>query len=148
MSQRNFPASFWNSNYQATPHPDLSALGAESYMTASSLHSVPGLHAQDPWRYPLTSQAHSYTHPSVHDLAYPAMASSSRYSHHYGSLLPTAGRLGSMSSQCELAKHAESWGSRYAGTDPLSASGSLAAAHDSHLHTGLPGAGKYVTISV
>jgi len=133
MSQRNFPASFWNSNYQPTPsHHDFSALGADPYM-ASSLHSVTGLHTQD-WRYPLTSQAHSYSHPSVHDFAYPAMATSSRYSHPYGSLLPSASsRLGA--SQCELSKQlpGDSWGARYHAADPLSASSALGSAHESHL---------------
>ena len=155
MSQRNFPASFWNSSYQpntsglcgTSSHHDLAL--TDPYMTASSLHSMSSL--QDPWRYPLSSQTtHPYSHHSaaaMHDLAYSSMAaasSASRFNSHYGSLLPGA----RLSSQCDLVKHsgADAWSSRYG--DTLAASNLSAAAavahHDSHLHAGL--AGKYVSV--
>ena len=147
MSQRNFPASFWNSSYHANSaslgspsgHPDFSL--SDPYMTASSLHSMSSL--QDPWRYPLTSQStHPYSHSAaaMHDLAYSSMAaasSASRFNSHYGSFLPSA-RLGA---QCDLMKHsnADPWGSRYG--ESLS---SAAAHHDPHgLHAGITG--KYVS---
>ena len=152
MSQRNFPASFWNSSYHSNTsgslastsgHPDFSF--SDPYMTASSLHSMSSL--QDHWRYPLGSQStHPYSHSAaaMHDLAYSSMAaasSASRFNSHYGSFLPSA-RLGA--AQCDLVKHssaaADAWGSRYG--ESLSAA---AAHHDSHaLHTGLT-AGKYVS---
>ena len=158
MASRNFPLSFWNSNYQppAAVHPDFSLhSSADSYMAASGFHGMSSaLAAQDPWRYPLSAQtaAHTYSpHHSMHDaLAYSSMAaaSGSRFQSHYGSLLPTTSRL---TGQCDLGKHsaADSWSSRYHPSSDLSHS-SLAAPtahHDttSHLHTAasLTG-GKYV----
>ncbi len=151
MSQRNFPPSFWNSAYQPSlsgaSHHDLASLHAQSdpYMAASaSLHGLPSsLHAaQDPWRYPLSSQAHTYSHHSVHDaFAYSSMAaaSSSRFQPHYSSLLPSAAaasRLTAVSAQCPDSLTKDSWSSRYH-SDPLTDS----------LHTPLTaGSGKYVFI--
>ena len=157
MTSRNFPPSFWNSNYQPAVHTDFSSLHASTdpYMTASGLHGMStALAAQDPWRYPLSTQtaAHTYSaHHSMHDaLAYSSMAaaSGSRFQSHYGSLLPTTSRL---ASQCDLAKHstADSWSSRYHPSSDLShaALAASTAHHDttSHLHTAatLTG-GKYV----
>ena len=147
MSQRNFPASFWNSSYQPSVsslghHDPLASISADPYVTAS-LHSMPSL-GSDPWRYPLTSQPHTYSHShhGVHDMAYAAsMAGTSRFQPHYSSLLGSS-RLGSVAGQCELGKHAaDTWSSRYH-ADPLGSN--LTSHHDTpHLHTGIS-AGKYV----
>ena len=161
MSQRNFPASFWNSSYQGSlsgpSHHDLSSLHPTDPYMASSLHTMSSLHHQDPWRtysgLSSATQPHTYTpHASMHDLAYSSM-SASRFNAHYGSLLPSAAaasRLhGGMSGQCDLSavKHsaADSWSSRYA-TDALSSH-----VHDAHaVHsaaTSIPG-GKYVLFRI
>lgn len=115
MSQRNFPPSFWNSNYMyqtgssagaaalasfgaahSHGHPELSyaaaaAAAADPYHhTAGTLH---GIHQSDPWHYPLTSQSpypHSHPHRPMHDLAYSTMTSmpsTSRFNPQYSSLL-------------------------------------------------------------
>ncbi|KAK2151670.1 hypothetical protein LSH36_355g01006 [Paralvinella palmiformis] len=142
MSQRNFPPSFWNSTYQPPPpsgalsassHQDLPGFTADPYghMTASSLHSMHSSLHNDPWRYPLTTQA--YSHHAVPDFAgyssAAAMAASSgRFNPHYGSLLP-GGRFGTMPSQCDpLSKHTETWTARYTHTELGS---NLPAHHDS-----------------
>ena len=132
MSQRNFPPSFWNSNYQppsissaasslTQQHYDFPGFSTDPYshMTSSmtSLHAMTSL--QDPWRYPTalaSSQAHSAYAPHVHDFAssYSATARFNPAAAHYSSLLPAATRLGGMSSmssmptmgQCEaFSKH-------------------------------------------
>ena len=158
MTSRNFPPSFWNCNPQpAAVHTDFSSLhaSADPYMAASGLHGMTtALAAQDPWRYPLSTQtaAHSYSaHHSMHDaLAYSSMAaaSGSRFQSHYSSLLPTTSRL---TGQCDLSKHsaADSWSSRYHPSSDLSHTALAAptAHHDttSHLHTAATlTAGKYV----
>ena len=155
MTSRNFPASFWNSNYQptASAHTDFSLhASADPYMAASAgLHGMSSaLAAQDPWRYPLSSQTHSYgAHHSMHDaLAYSSMAaaSSSRFQSHYSSLLPTTSRL---PSQCDLSKHtaAETWGSRYHHPSSDLSHTALTPTHDTstHLHTAATlSGGKYV----
>lgn len=152
MAQRNFPPSFWNSSYQPTsslghdPLGSLHSASSDAYMT-SQLHSMSSL-GSDPWRYSLTSQSHSvpysHNHHNVHDMAYAAtMAGTSRFQPHYSSLLGPAGRLGSVSGQCDIGKHAvDGWSSRY---HPETLSSSLPNHHDTthHLHSAIT-AGKYV----
>lgn len=78
MSQRNLPASFWNSHY----HAGVSGYGGAGgsvglaghealYPDYSSLH---GLHQSDPWAYNFTGQYPH--HRSMADFTY--MPSSSR----------------------------------------------------------------------
>ena len=157
MSQRNFPASFWNSSYQqvaSLSHPDPlgtlhPASAGDAYMT-SSLHSMSSL-GTDPWaRYSLTSQSVPYSahaHHNVHDMAsYAASmaAGSSRFQPHYGSLLGS-GRLGA---QCDLGKHSMEghWGSRYHAAESLGAPSGLTHHDTPHpLHSALTAPGKYVS---
>ncbi|XP_041354418.1 transcription cofactor vestigial-like protein 2 [Gigantopelta aegis] len=140
MSQRNFPPSFWNSNYQPTTglmasHHDFQFSSAPYF--PSSLHGISSLH-QDPWHYPLSSQTHgvSYPHRSMHyDLSYPSMASTSRFSPgNYGTLLmqPSmrSSQFGSMAGQCDLTKPSDASRPRY----PDHRIGS-----DFPSHTALPG---------
>lgn len=88
MSTRNFPASFWNSNYQPAKHSALtSAYGAaDFYGTAmdysASISGFAHHHPQaDPWHYGLGT--HHHHHQSYHhrptDIAYSPMSSTSRY---------------------------------------------------------------------
>nr|XP_053647463.1 protein vestigial-like [Cherax quadricarinatus] len=125
MSSRNFPPSFWNSNYQvpssSSRPPSLAGhLGASPADLYDPYHG--GLHslqppAPDPWAaYSLSSQA--YGHRSVaHDVYQAAMSSvpsSSRPYHQYSSLSlqPHLARLPSVGSQMGMSKP-ESWGARY-----------------------------------
>lgn len=133
MSSRNFPPSFWNSNYQVPSTSSASSSRPPSlagHLTGTSpadlydpYHS--GLHslqapAPDPWAaYSLSSQA--YGHRSVaHDVYQAAMSSvpsSSRPYHQYSSLSfqPHLARLPGVSavtSQMPMAKP-DSWGARY-----------------------------------
>ncbi|KAB7495608.1 hypothetical protein Anas_07887 [Armadillidium nasatum] len=75
MSQRNLPASFWNSQYQVSYPSAGSHLGHDAlYSDYSSFHGLP---QPDPWAYNLTAaQQYSHHHRSVSDFTY--MPSSSR----------------------------------------------------------------------
>ncbi|ROT74724.1 putative protein vestigial [Penaeus vannamei] len=71
MSQRNLPASFWNSHYHAgmsgypTAGSSVTLTGHESlYPDYSSLH---GLHQGDPWAYNLTAAGQYGHHRSMAD---------------------------------------------------------------------------------
>ncbi|XP_067862827.1 transcription cofactor vestigial-like protein 2b isoform X2 [Heptranchias perlo] len=88
LTQRNFPASFWDSNYQAPPAPASASASAASSSSLSSPHSElhfastepypAALHphlAQPPehWHYPLggplSPQSSAYHHPrTIHEL--------------------------------------------------------------------------------
>ncbi|XP_015914361.2 transcription cofactor vestigial-like protein 2 isoform X1 [Parasteatoda tepidariorum] len=145
MSHRNFPPSFWNSNYQPmttsnigamTPAglgglpPDLTYGGDPYHHHPGTLHAT--LHHQnDPWHYTLTGQPGHFGHHRSHELTsyHPSMstvAGASRFTPQYGSLLlqpsvRSAARLGpAAAAACaSLEKSAaESWGtSRY--HDPI-----------------------------
>ncbi|GFT12394.1 uncharacterized protein NPIL_469641 [Nephila pilipes] len=121
MSHRNFPPSFWNSNYQPMPNsnlgpmgpgalgslgPDLTYGGDPYHPHAGPLHAT--LHHQnDPWHYTLTGQ------PPFSSSYHPA-AGGPRFAPQYGSLLlqrSAAGRLGPAAAACaSLEKAADSWG--------------------------------------
>ncbi|GIY09592.1 uncharacterized protein CDAR_598321 [Caerostris darwini] len=119
MSHRNFPPSFWNSNYQPMPNSNLGpmgpgslgSLGPELGYGGDPYHPHPVLHPQnDPWHYTLTGQppfASSY-HPG-----------SARFASQYGSLLlqpavRSPGRLGPAAAACASLEKADSWAaSRY-----------------------------------
>lgn len=132
MSHRNFPPSFWNSNYQSSStsvsgslgamasisHQDLSSYSNDPYHTGAlhaSLH-----HQSDPWHYTLPGQSSghfAHHRSSVHDLSYPGVSSVSaagaRFSPQYGSLLlqPSAVRSARITAACAgLDKSTESWG--------------------------------------
>ena len=127
MTQRNFPASFWNSAYQHTAHAAATSLHASSAADSlqfstdpygTSLQAMTSL--QDPWHhYSLTSPSHTAaygTHrPSVHDFPYSTMTSSSRFNPaaHYGSLLvqQRSGRFAP--ANCDLNKPTDAWTARY-----------------------------------
>ncbi|XP_065574419.1 protein vestigial-like isoform X2 [Artemia franciscana] len=126
MTQRNFPPSFWNGNYQlstgsrstssyglsAHPSHDFYNSMAEAYH--SSLHPQLG---QDPWsHYQLSSQAYFAS-------AYGGVANN-RFAPQYGSLLlhqpgPSTSRLGPVpsASHCPSVK-AEPWNGRYGDSNP------------------------------
>ncbi|ELU04566.1 hypothetical protein CAPTEDRAFT_225821 [Capitella teleta] len=140
MTSRNFPASFWNSHYQAPPsvpsasssyfnghmHPQPGDLASfDPYMT-STLHLQP-----DPWRYSTLaacsgSQA-TGSYPSHHagtlqDYAsyQSSLHASSRFNACYGSLIPSSRPSGDT-----LSKHSvpdSGWAScgRYTGHEALS----------------------------
>jgi hypothetical protein len=107
MSTRNFPASFWNSNYQPqqqlipSKNSFMAAAGAAAYGAAGAdFYGAVGVgdygstlsglshhhHQSDPWsHYPLTSHHHHPHHPHhqgyhhrATDLSYPAIPSTSR----------------------------------------------------------------------
>ncbi|GFY23409.1 uncharacterized protein TNCV_3941052 [Trichonephila clavipes] len=120
MSHRNFPPSFWNSNYQPMSNsnlgpmgpslgslgPDLTYGGDPYHPHAGPLHAT--LHHQnDPWHYTLTGQ------PPFSSSYHPA-AGGPRFAPQYGSLLlqrSAAGRLGPAAAACaSLEKAADSWG--------------------------------------
>ncbi|CAL1295998.1 unnamed protein product [Larinioides sclopetarius] len=123
MSHRNFPPSFWNSNYQPMPNSNLGpmgpgalgSLGPELTYGGDPYHHHPGTlhatlhHQNDPWHYTLTGQppfGSSYHHG----------AGSARFGPQYGSLLlqpavRTAGRLGPAAAACASLEKADSWGS-------------------------------------
>ncbi|XP_048396980.1 transcription cofactor vestigial-like protein 3 isoform X2 [Stegostoma tigrinum] len=107
-NQKNFPASFWSSTYQAPATPALSASQTDiSAATGSVFHSPDpmawpghGLHQAsappsnvEPWPYTLSSQGSS-SYPLVHEV-YPHMHHPHAHTHHhsphldprYGSLL-------------------------------------------------------------
>ncbi|KFM56654.1 hypothetical protein X975_15334, partial [Stegodyphus mimosarum] len=144
MSHRNFPPSFWNSNYQPMPNSNISSMGPGGLgalppdLTYGSdpYHHHPGTlhatlhHQNDPWHYTLTGQPGHFGHHRSHELTsyHPGMSTvtgASRFTPQYGSLLlqPTvrsAARLGSAAAACaSLEKSAaEGWGStRY--HDPI-----------------------------
>ena len=129
MSQRNFPPSFWNSDYVAPlpPPPPLANFAADPYAHMTSpLHSMTSL-TQDPWRYPFSSAQHphhhhgGYAHPTLHDFSSYAgsMAAgvSNRFNTQFSSFMPSAaaaaaahhhhhaGKLTSLG-QYDFAKHA------------------------------------------
>ncbi|XP_022256863.1 transcription cofactor vestigial-like protein 2 isoform X3 [Limulus polyphemus] len=128
MSQRNFPPSFWNSNYQP-PHP----IPAPATMTPANHHEFsyatdpyhsgalhPGIHQNDPWHYTLSSHAQAanpYSHRPMHELAYSGMSSvpTGNMFNQYGSLLlqPSmrSSRLTHGSTPCaSLDKPTDTWG--------------------------------------
>lgn len=81
MSQRNLPASFWNSHY----HAGVSGYGGAGGSVALAGHeglypdysSLHGLHQGDPWAYNFTAAGQYPHHRSMADFTY--MPSSSRY---------------------------------------------------------------------
>jgi len=108
MSTRNFPPSFWNSNYQPPPSAKaasaLASYGAADfygtamdYSTAASISAgFPHHHAHaataDPWHYPLGThhhhQGYHHHHHRPADITYPPMSSTSRFNAaQYGSFL-------------------------------------------------------------
>ena len=79
MSTRNFPASFWNSNYQ--PSKPIASYGAADFYGAAVEYGppIPGLshhHQTDPWHYSL--QPHQGYHHRPTEIPYPPMPSTSR----------------------------------------------------------------------
>ncbi|XP_076373798.1 transcription cofactor vestigial-like protein 2 isoform X1 [Tachypleus tridentatus] len=128
MSQRNFPPSFWNSNYQP-PHP----ISGPTTMTPGNHHELsyatdpyhsgslhPGIHQNDPWHYTLSSHAQAanpYSHRPMHELTYTGMPSvpTGNMFNQYGSLLlqPSmrSSRLTHGSAPCaSLEKNTDTWG--------------------------------------
>jgi len=85
MSQRNFPASFWNSNY----HSRATLTSAhELYGDPYHAAQLAGLHQPGDWYYPISTQAYS------HNFGYGA-AGSARYNQYPSLFLQsTAGRFG------------------------------------------------------
>lgn len=79
MSTRNFPPSFWNSNYQ--PSKPLASYGADFYGAAvdygTPLAGLAHHHQGDPWHYPLPPPHQSY-HARTTEIPYPPMPSTSR----------------------------------------------------------------------
>ncbi|XP_054708150.1 transcription cofactor vestigial-like protein 2 [Uloborus diversus] len=136
MSHRNFPPSFWNSNYQ----PMSNATNLSSMGGPSSLRSLPtdlttygapdpyhpsalSLHhpQNDPWHYTLTSQAghpFSHHHRSAHELTsyhHPGMSTvtgASRFGPQYGSLLlqPAVRSAARAAAACASLEKSEGWG--------------------------------------
>ncbi|XP_023236270.1 transcription cofactor vestigial-like protein 2 isoform X1 [Centruroides vittatus] len=137
MSQRNFPPSFWNCNYQptstslgamsatSTNHPDIS-YATDSYHSGT-LHAT--IHQGDPWHYTFTGHAQSAgpygARPTVHDLSYTNMSATNRFNPQYGSLFlqppVRSTRLTPVTPGCAgLEKATDTWGtSRY--HEPLTA---------------------------
>ncbi|CAG7836401.1 unnamed protein product [Allacma fusca] len=123
MSTRNFPPSFWNSNYQ--PSKPLASYGAAEFYGAAVEYGppIPGLshhHQADPWHYPLPP--HQGYHHRPTEIPYPPMPSSSRFNAaQYGSFLlagasSSAGRFAGMpsASQCGVKSESGPWvGGRY-----------------------------------
>ncbi|XP_042229919.1 transcription cofactor vestigial-like protein 2 [Homarus americanus] len=138
MSQRNLPASFWNSHYHAgmsgypTAGSSVTLTGHESlYPDYSSLH---GLHQSDPWTYNFTAAGQYPHHRSVADFTY--MPSSSRYPHNYSSLLMGRPRL----PQCVVGK-ADPWGAAPRLHDEMTFDPTAAYTHHFSSMSGLEGAG-------
>ncbi|XP_064487715.1 transcription cofactor vestigial-like protein 2 isoform X2 [Ornithodoros turicata] len=133
MSQRNFPASFWNCNQPASSASSVAAMGsmatphpADLYPSDPYHHGAAGaaLHASlqnDPWHYALTApQGAPYRSSAMHELAYSAAGGPNRFNpHQYGSLLlqPSvrSSRLNPVSATCAaMEKASDSWtGARY-----------------------------------
>uniref|UniRef100_T1JLP9 Uncharacterized protein n=1 Tax=Strigamia maritima TaxID=126957 RepID=T1JLP9_STRMM len=123
MSQRNFPPSFWNSNYQSSSsipgtltHAEL-AYSCDPYHAASAgAAAFHGLHAHqaDPWHYSLSTQS-PYSHRQMHDLAaYSAtMPATSRFNTQYSSLIlqppGRPSRLPPVPGQCPPLGKADAW---------------------------------------
>ncbi|EEC17206.1 hypothetical protein IscW_ISCW012150 [Ixodes scapularis] len=116
MSQRNFPASFWNCNQQPSASNSPIMGGGNSLTGGAS----PGdLLQNDPWHYALTApQTAPYRSSAMHELAYSAAAAaggSHRFgTQQYGSLLlqPSvrSSRLTPVSATCTaLDKTADAW---------------------------------------
>jgi hypothetical protein len=151
MSQRNFPPSFWNSNYQPPAPPSGNAFSGlcaphdpYSHMTSSlHHHHNMGSFAQDPWRYSFSTahQTHgAYGHASLHDLSTYGSATN-RFNSQLSSFMPSAaaaaaGKLSSLTGQYDLHHHhhtkhtTDPWASaasRY--TDPFCSPASLATTH-------------------
>ncbi|XP_047501856.1 transcription cofactor vestigial-like protein 3 [Penaeus chinensis] len=138
MSQRNLPASFWNSHYHAgmsgypTAGSSVTLTGHESlYPDYSSLH---GLHQGDPWAYNLTAAGQYGHHRSMADFTY--MPSSSRYPHNYSSLLMGRPRL----PQCVVGK-ADPWSTAPRLHDDVTLDPTAAYTHHFSSMTGLEGTG-------
>ncbi|XP_064117128.1 transcription cofactor vestigial-like protein 3 isoform X2 [Macrobrachium nipponense] len=138
MSQRNLPASFWNSHYHAgmsgypTAGSSVTLTGHESlYPDYSSLHH--GLHQSDPWAYNLTAAGQYGHHRSMADFTY--MPSSSRYSHNYSSLLMGRPRL----PQCVVGK-ADPWATAPRLHDDVTLDPTAAYTHHFSSMSGLEGA--------
>ena len=85
MSTRNFPPSFWNSNYQ--PSKPLASYGtaaataaaAEFYGAVDYGGPIPGLahhHQADPWHYSLPPPHHQTYHHRPAEIPYPPLPSS------------------------------------------------------------------------
>ncbi|XP_072018655.1 transcription cofactor vestigial-like protein 3 [Amphiura filiformis] len=135
MCQRNFPPSFWNSNYvnnsnnsNSVGYPTSStsfthgmhhdSIFGDSY--SSSLHhrsAAAAAAATDHWHhYPFSSSQGTYSHRSIHDLSY-GMSPSSAFNPRYSSLLiqppVRPGRLPTMPSQCDYPKSATDWPATY-----------------------------------
>nr|XP_045613105.1 protein vestigial-like [Procambarus clarkii] len=138
MSQRNLPASFWNSHYHAgmsgyaTAGSSMGLTGHESlYPDYSGLH---GLHQSDPWTYNFTTAGQYPHHRSVADFTY--MPSSSRYPHNYSSLLMGRPRL----PQCVVGK-ADPWTGAPRLHDEMTFDPTAAYTHHFSSMSGLEGAG-------
>ncbi|XP_045111123.1 transcription cofactor vestigial-like protein 2 isoform X1 [Portunus trituberculatus] len=139
MSQRNLPASFWNSHYHAgvsgygSAGSSVALAGHEGlYPDYSSLH---GLHQGDPWAYNFTAAGQYPHHRSMADFTY--MPSSSRYPHNYSSLL--MGRAPRLP-QCVVGK-ADPWTSAPRLHDEMTFDPAAAYTHHFSSMSGLEGAG-------
>ena len=89
MSQRNFPASFWNSNYHSRTTLTSHDLYSDPYHAAS----LAGLHQSPDWYYPITSQAygHNFSYgagTSARYNQYPSLFLQVSHSRHLGPLQP------------------------------------------------------------
>lgn len=153
MSHRNFPPSFWNSNY--TPITNSSAMGpgtlsslppdityTDPYHHGALLH-----HQNDPWHhYALTGQTSHFGHHSSYHPGMSSVPGASRFTPQYGSLLlqpsvRSAARLGSAAACASLEK-SEAWGSaRY--HDPIGMESNYGA-----YGTMTPMPGKNITIEI
>jgi hypothetical protein len=74
MSTRNFPPSFWNSDYQPSATKPFMSYGATEFYDYAGLSHH---HQADPWHYPLTPHHQGYHHRPA-ELSYPPMPSTSR----------------------------------------------------------------------
>ena len=125
MSHRNFPPSFWNSDYVAPPPPPAAVPSTSGLFhhpaagpsTSSDLYADPYAAAargsswgSTHWPYGLPSQP--YPHRSLPDLAYSSMPSTSRGYSQYSPLLlqgmeNPSSRL--QAAQCSVKSEAASW---------------------------------------
>ncbi|KAK8788103.1 hypothetical protein V5799_022121 [Amblyomma americanum] len=138
MSQRNFPASFWNCHQTPSGGSPSHGMGGGvsspvDLYTGSEPHAYHAHHAHhhasaanaaalhaslqsDPWHYALTApQAGPYRSSAMHELAYSA-GGAHRFgaaAQQYGSLLlqPRSSRLGSVSATCTALDKGDAWAS-------------------------------------
>ncbi|OXA50505.1 Protein vestigial [Folsomia candida] len=136
MSTRNFPPSFWNSNYQPQPSSSKQPFVNMGGYSASDFYgaavdyagsTLSGLghhhhHQADPWHYPLTSHHQGY-HRATDLSPYPPMPSTSRFNAaQYGSFF-LAGAAATSSAASRFATGAGQCGANLKGDSTSWSSG-------------------------